>query len=106
MRSGGPVDKGRVREALVISIALLIAGSPRPVAAAGNEDPRPARALTACAAGQVASGIALLAELYTETRDPTYVFNQGRCYQQNGQLVPAAERFREYLRVGKNEPPA
>ena len=51
-------------------------------------------------------GIAILAQLYTETRAPAFVFNQGRCYQQNGQLEAARLRFAEYLRIGRGEPPA
>jgi hypothetical protein len=69
------------------------------------EDPRPRAALGACSSGDVKRGVAILAELYAETRNPSFVFNQARCYQQNGQLEPARQRFDEYLRVGKNEPP-
>ena len=54
----------------------------------------------------MAKGIDILARLYAETRNPSFVFNQARCYQQNGQLEKSRERFREYLRVGKNEPAA
>jgi hypothetical protein len=84
-------------------------GAPAPVTPAvplAGEDPRPGQALTACASGEVAKGIDILARLYAETRNPSFVFNQARCYQQNGQLEKSRERFREYLRVGKNEPPA
>jgi hypothetical protein len=87
-------------------IAALAVAAPPSARADEGDDPRPAQALTACASGDLARGIPMLALLYTETRDPTYVFNQGRCYQQNGKLEQAADRFREYLRVGKNEPPA
>jgi hypothetical protein len=69
------------------------------------EDKRPNEALAACASGNVDRGIAILGELYAETRNPSYVFNQGRCYQKNGQLEPARHRFAEYLRIGTNEPP-
>ena len=83
------------------------AASPAPAPSLPSaEDPRPGEALTACASGQVAKGIDVLATLYAETRNPSFVFNQARCYQQNGQLEKSRERFREYLRVGKNEPPA
>jgi hypothetical protein len=84
-------------------------GAPAPVTPAvplAGEDPRPGQALTACASGEVAKGIDILARLYAETRNPSFVFNQARCYQQNGQLEKSRERFREYLRIGKNEPPA
>jgi hypothetical protein len=92
-----------LRVGLIVTIALGAAGAAR---AAQVEDPRPAQALTACASGDVLRGVALLAELYAETRNPAFVFNQGRCYQQNGQREPAAQRFREYLRVGLDEPVA
>jgi hypothetical protein len=69
------------------------------------DDKRPNDALAACASGNVDKGIAILGELYAETRNPSYVFNQGRCYQKNGQLEPARHRFAEYLRIGTNEPP-
>jgi hypothetical protein len=76
-----------------------------PVVLAQSDDARPRQALEACAAGDVQKGVALLAELYASTHDVGYVFNQGRCYQQNGQLEQARHRFAEYLRVGKSEPP-
>jgi hypothetical protein len=73
---------------------------------APQEDPRPRAALGACASGDVKQGIEILAGLYAETRNPAFVFNQARCYQQNGQLEPARQRFSEYLRVGTSEPAA
>ena len=82
------------------------APSPLPSSSEVAEDPRPAEALTFCGAGEVSKGIAILAALYAETRNPSFVFNQARCYQQNGDLEKARERFREYLRVGRNEPAA
>jgi hypothetical protein len=74
-------------------------------APAGGEDKRPNAALAACASGDVAKGIAILGELYAETRNPAYVFNQGRCYQKNAKLEQARSSFLEYLRLGTNEPP-
>jgi hypothetical protein len=67
-------------------------------------DPRVGEAKTACAAGDVQKGIQLLAELYTATNDPIWIFNQGRCYHQNAQLVPALSRFKEFLRKSKGAP--
>jgi len=100
-----------VRRDLLISIAVALAS-----AAAGGtagaaesstlvEDPRPNAALAACASGDVAKGISILGALYAETRNPSYVFNQARCYQKNGQLEPARSSFAEYLRIGTSEPP-
>ena len=83
------------RRACVLAALLLLVGG-RVVQA--QSDPRPRQALAACAAGDAAKGVAILAELYAENRDPGYVFNQGRCYQQNGRAEQALNRFREYLR--------
>jgi tetratricopeptide (TPR) repeat protein len=55
-------------------------------------------AKTACLSGDVAKGVALLAELFVGSNDPTYMFNQGRCYEQNGKYEEAIARFREYQR--------
>ena len=50
-----------------------------------GQDPRVGEAKTACVAGDVPKGVRLLAELYTASGDPIWIFNQGRCYQQNDQ---------------------
>lgn len=52
----------------------------------------------ACITGDVKTGIDILGDLYVNTGDATYVFNQGRCYEQNRRLEDAIDRFREYLR--------
>jgi len=69
-----------------------------------RQDPRVANAKTACAAGDVKQAIHLLAELYTETNDPIWVFNQGRCYQQNNLFPQGVARFKEFLRKNTNGP--
>jgi hypothetical protein len=46
----------------------------------------------------VTDGVAILAELFASTGDLDYVYNQGRCYQQNNRPDEAIARFREYLR--------
>jgi hypothetical protein len=43
--------------------------------------------------------VAILAELFVETQDATYVYNQARCFEQNGRNQEAIDRFREYLRI-------
>ena len=40
----------------------------------------------------------LLSDLFLDSKDPTYIFNQGRCFQQNNRYEDAIARFREYLR--------
>jgi tetratricopeptide (TPR) repeat protein len=56
----------------------------------------------ACALGDYQKGAEILADLFVETNDPTYIYNQARCYQQNGIWEQALLRFREHLRKAKN----
>jgi tetratricopeptide (TPR) repeat protein len=58
-------------------------------------------AKTACLAGDYVKGVALLSELYVSTTAPVYIYNQGRCFEQNHRYEDAISRFREYVRVGK-----
>jgi hypothetical protein len=69
-------------------------------AAAQENDPRVGAAQRACLAGDVTTGIHLLTELYAATNDARWLFNQGRCYEQNRQPGAAIERFRLFLREG------
>jgi hypothetical protein len=80
----------------------LFSGAARADTAA---DPREAEAKTACLAGRVDRGIELLAQLYTDSRDPNHIFNQGRCFEQNNRSEEALSRFREYLRKAKDLAP-
>ncbi|MBN2576269.1 MAG: hypothetical protein JXP73_17035 [Deltaproteobacteria bacterium] len=64
-------------------------------------DAKERTAKKACLAGDFAKGVAILSELYVSTDDPTYIFNQGRCFEQNRRYEDAIARFQEYLRVGK-----
>lgn len=84
-------------------LTLLDAGDAR--AGESGFDPRVAEAKTACAAGDATKAIRVLAELYTETNDPIWIFNQGRCYHQNGLLSQALSRFKEFLRKSADSPP-
>ena len=63
---------------------------------AGGRESKERTAKTACLAGDYTRGVALLAELYVSTGDITYLFNQGRCFEQNGKYEEAVARFREY----------
>lgn len=89
------------------TIALLILILPSELKGAPNTDIAPntrnqkeKAALKACLAGDMKGGIELLAELYADTHDSTYIYNQARCYQQNNEPELALNRFREYLRKG------
>jgi len=59
----------------------------------------------ACAAGDYRKGVEILADLYVRTDESAWIFNQGRCYEQNHQWVSAIDRFREFQRKAKNLSP-
>jgi hypothetical protein len=84
----------------VLAAAIAPAGATGSGAAAERARARrEVAARRACAAGRVEQGIALLAALEKELRHPNYLYNQARCYQQNGRAEPAIARFRDYLRA-------
>jgi hypothetical protein len=80
-------------------LLTLLAAAPAP---AQDRDARENEAKKACLSGKADRGIELLAEMYAETNDPTYIYNQGRCFEQNGRAPEALTRFREYLRKSPN----
>ena len=97
-----------IRRAILAACAgglLAVGFVPAASGAPGHtEDPRVQDAKIACAAGDVTTANRLLAELYAATEDPIWIFNQGRCFQQNGDPGHALTRFREYLRKAKTAP--
>jgi hypothetical protein len=76
-----------------IAVVAPCRGAPAP-----QRDPRDVEAKKKCLAGDPNGGVALLVELYVETGNTTYLYNQARCFQQNGRPEEAIQRFREYLR--------
>jgi len=70
----------------------------KPISKAAKEK----AAKKACAMGDFQKGADILTDLFVDTNDPTYVYNQGRCYQQNNRWEQAISRFREYLRKAKD----
>jgi hypothetical protein len=88
--------------AFIFLLAATAAASPsaaaQPAAAAGaSKADRERTAKRACLTGDAAGGVAILTDLYIESNDPTYLFNQGRCFEQNRRYEDAIGRFREYL---------
>jgi len=69
-------------------------------AAAASRQAQEKAARKACLAGDYGAGVDILAGLFVETKDPTHVFNQGRCFEQNRRYEDAIARFQEYLRAG------
>jgi hypothetical protein len=77
-------------------ISVLLATSP---AFASNRQAQERLARKACLSGDAAKGVEILAELFVETQNSTYLFNQGRCFEQNRMFKDAISRFEEYLRA-------
>ena len=69
---------------------------------AQQADPRESQSRSECLAGRFQAGVDLLAQMFVETGDANYIYNQGRCYEQNGKFSEAILRFREFLRKAKN----
>jgi hypothetical protein len=70
-----------------------------PQQSTASKQAREREARKACLTGDYAKGIELLSELFLDFRSPAYIFNQGRCYEQNQRFEEAIGRFREYLRT-------
>ena len=68
-----------------------------------NRDARERAAHKACMEGDYGKGVSILLDLFLESNEADYVFNQGRCYQQNERYQDAISRFREYLRIGSED---
>jgi hypothetical protein len=84
---------------LAALLPALISSSSR--GAESREDKERA-AKRACLSGDYAKGVSLLTDLYVDTNDATYIFNQGRCYEQGNRCEDAIVSFREYLRKTKD----
>ena len=80
---------------LLVTPILLVATST--LAASRQVQERAAR--KACLSGDYAKGVSILSDLFVATTDPTYIFNQARCFEQNRRYEDAIARFQEYLRA-------
>ncbi len=74
-----------------------VADKPTAKASSPKEEKERA-AKRACLNRDPDKGVELLTDLYVDTNEPVYIFNQGRCYEQNDRCEDAIVRFREYLR--------
>jgi hypothetical protein len=83
---------------LFAALSMLTDGS----ALAGNQQAKERAARKACLTGDYTKGVAILSDLFIDSKDPTYIFNQGRCFEQNRRYEDAIGRFEEYLRAGAN----
>jgi hypothetical protein len=85
---------------VLLAGTVLCAAAPRALGA--NVESKERSAKKACLLGDVNKGADILADLYVETNDPVYIYNQGRCFEQNGKDEQAVLRFKEYLRKDSN----
>lgn len=86
-----------MRTLLSFSVCLLSLSWLSHAEARSNAQAQEKAAKKACASGDFRKGVEILADLYVETGDVNYIFNQGRCYAQCHQWTGAIDRFREYL---------
>jgi hypothetical protein len=90
-----PIATVAVLFSLLVSAPVLAASKKT------NKQARESAARAACLDGNYSEGVAILSKLFVETKDPTYIFNQGRCFEQNRRYEDAISRFQEYLRAGR-----
>ena len=91
---------------LKISLAGAVLLLAVPSALGANVESKERAAKKACLLGDVDKGAEILADLYIDTNDAGYIYNQARCFEQNGKNDQAVLRFKEYLRKAKNIPQA
>jgi hypothetical protein len=84
--------------AVIFVSALIVSTNAQAESTSAKE--REAR--TACLAGDYTQGVRLLSELFVSSKDPGFIYNQARCFEQNSRYQEAVSRFKEYLRVGKH----
>jgi len=83
---------------LVLGFVVVVLTSPASAEKVKPKTGREKAAQKACALGDYQKGVDILADLLVGSDDPNYIYNQGRCYEQNSRWEQAINRFREYLR--------
>jgi hypothetical protein len=87
---------------LLASFTCLLSS---PTRAQTSREAQERAAKKACLVGDTAKGVEILADLFVDTNEPTYIYNQGRCFEQNRMYQDAIGRFREYLVKAKRATP-
>jgi tetratricopeptide (TPR) repeat protein len=86
------------RKSLLLLVPFILTAR---FAQAENVDAKERAARMACLSGDYAKGVAILNELFVDFKDPSFIYNSGRCFEQNRRYDDAIARFQEYLRAGK-----
>jgi hypothetical protein len=89
------------RRCLLLLVPFLLSARAVQAGRAESVDAKERQARTACLAGDYAEGVRLLSELFVATMNATFIYNQGRCFEQNRRYEDAIGRFQEYLRAGR-----
>ena len=94
----------RIMPALVacllgVSASALAKGKSPKESVPTNIEMKEREARKACLSGDYTAGVSILSDLFLDTKVATYLFNQGRCYEQNERYEEAISRFREFLRT-------
>lgn len=90
------------RTPILLTATLVVSGLlPVAPAFAASRQAQERAARKACLTGDYAKGVSILADLFLASKDPTYIFNQGRCLEQNRKYEDAIARFQEYLVVAE-----
>jgi tetratricopeptide (TPR) repeat protein len=105
-QDGGAVSYKRAKKAVIMNwqnyfLLIIPCLLLSPLVHAEGTASKERAAKKACLSGDYQKGVAILSDLYVNTDDPTHVFNQGRCFEQNRRYDDAIGRFEEYLRVAK-----
>jgi hypothetical protein len=91
--------RGRLAALILrVGVALFVLFVARPTLGSERKNQEKI-ARKACLTGDYAKGVSILADLFVETKDPVYIFNQGRCYEQNRRFEDALAKFEEYTRT-------
>jgi hypothetical protein len=91
---------------VVLACGVFLLALPNARGAEDSLETKERAARKACLLGDVKTGTEILADLYLDTKNATYLYNQARCLEQNGQSAQAALRFREFLRKAPGLSPA
>jgi hypothetical protein len=83
---------------LLVTPCLLAPAS----AQAASRQAQEKAARKACLSGDYTKGVSILTDLFIDSKDSNYIFNQGRCFEQNRRYEDAIARFQEYLRAGSH----
>jgi tetratricopeptide (TPR) repeat protein len=94
----------RITSAFLLGFFVVVSAGSASAEKHKSKSAREKAAKKACAVGEFQKGVDILADLYVETDDPGWIYNQGRCYQQSNRWEQAISRFNEFLRKTENLP--